>query len=296
MDLHIIQPWLLWPLVFAFGLLIGSFLNVIIHRVPKIMQQSWTHECTVFLNEQDSGLGLNVPNQPHYSIAWPASHCPKCQAPLKFYENIPVLSYLIQKGACRHCKAPISARYLGVELLTGLMTLTVVMHFGLGWVAWLALLFTWSLVALSFIDLEHQLLPDQITLSMLWLGLFVNSFGVFASPTDAIYGAIVGYLSLWSVYQLFKLLTGKEGMGFGDFKLLAMLGAWLGWQALPLIILLSSLVGAVVGILMIVIKRHDSSVPIPFGPYIAMAGWIGLLFGDMLLSKYFSIIGLTLTL
>jgi len=265
--------------VFVLGLLVGSFLNVVIHRLPLMMERGWQAQCKDYLGESPA-------EQDPLTLAKPASHCPHCGHKIRFYENIPVLSYLWLRGKCSSCRQAISIRYPLIELLTGVMSAVIAWHFGFGWQAGTALLLTWALIALSMIDADHQLLPDTITLPFLWLGLTLSLFPVFADMRSSLIGAIAGYMSLWIVYQLFKLLTGKEGMGFGDFKLLALLGAWLGWQSLPMIILLSSLVGAVLGGAMIAIQGRDRAQPIPFGPYLAIAGWIALLWGERISSAY----------
>jgi len=265
--------------VFVLGLLVGSFLNVVIHRLPLMMERGWQAQCKDYLGESPA-------EQDPLTLAKPASHCPHCGHKIRFYENIPVLSYLWLRGKCSSCRQAISIRYPLIELLTGVMSAVIAWHFGFGWQAGTALLLTWALIALSMIDADHQLLPDAITLPFLWLGLTLSLFPVFADMRSSLIGAIAGYMSLWIVYQLFKLLTGKEGMGFGDFKLLALLGAWLGWQSLPMIILLSSLVGAVLGGAMIAIQGRDRAQPIPFGPYLAIAGWIALLWGERISSAY----------
>ena len=265
--------------VFVLGLLVGSFLNVVIHRLPLMMERGWQAQCKDYLGESPA-------EQAPLTLAKPASHCPHCGHKIRFYENIPVLSYLWLRGKCSSCRQAISIRYPLIELLTAIMSAVIAWHYGFGWQAGTALLLTWALIALSMIDADHQLLPDAITLPFLWLGLTLSLFPVFADMRSSLIGAIAGYLSLWTVYQLFKLLTGKEGMGFGDFKLLALLGAWLGWQSLPMIILLSSLVGAVLGGAMIAIQGRDRAQPIPFGPYLAIAGWISLLWGERISSAY----------
>jgi leader peptidase (prepilin peptidase)/N-methyltransferase len=262
------------------GLAVGSFLNVVILRLPKMMENQWRRECAE-LNDQSEA----VSKEP-YNLSQPASHCPKCQHKIRFYENIPVLSWLLLKGRCSQCNTRISPRYPIIEAATGLFSLAVAIHFGFTWAALAALCLTWSLIALSVIDFDVQYLPDDITLPCLWLGLLINLGDVFTDPRTALIGAAAGYLSLWSVYKLFKQLTGKEGMGYGDFKLLAMLGAWLGWHYLPQIILLSALVGAIVGILLIVLRGRDRNIPIPFGPYLAAAGWISLMWGDQINNAY----------
>ena len=265
--------------VFVLGLMVGSFLNVVIHRLPLMMERGWREQCQEYLGESGE-------QQTPLTLAKPTSHCPHCGQKIRFYENIPVLSYLWLRGKCASCRQAISLRYPLIELLTAILSAVIAWHFGFGWQTGAALLLTWALIALSIIDTDHQLLPDSITLPFLWLGLTLSLFPVFADMRSSLIGAIAGYLSLWTVYQLFKLLTGKEGMGFGDFKLLALLGAWLGWQSLPMIILLSSAVGAVLGGAMIAIQGRDRAQPIPFGPYLAIAGWIALLWGDRISSAY----------
>jgi leader peptidase (prepilin peptidase) / N-methyltransferase len=267
------------------GLLVGSFLNVLIYRLPKMMQREW--------REQASEI-LELPNEAPaatFNLVLPNSSCTYCFHEIKPWENIPVISYLFLLGKCSSCKAPISMRYPLVELACGLLSAFIAWHFGFTWQAGGMLVLTWGLLAMSLIDVDHQLLPDSLVLPLLWLGLIANSFGLFTSLEDALWGTIAGYLSLWSVYWLFKLVTGKEGMGYGDFKLLAMLGAWGGWQVLPLTILLSSLVGAVLGLIMLRLRNAEASTPIPFGPYLAIAGWIALLWGEQITSSYLQIAG-----
>ncbi|MNZ30817.1 Type 4 prepilin-like proteins leader peptide-processing enzyme [compost metagenome] len=268
-----------------FGLCVGSFLNVVIHRLPRMMELDW---------QQQAREALSMPAgeaTPVYNLILPRSQCPNCGHEIRAWENIPVISYLALRGKCSSCKAPISARYPLVELATALLSAFVAWHFGFTWQAGAMLLLTWGLLAMSMIDVDHQLLPDALVLPLLWLGLIANYFGLFASLGDALWGAVFGYLSLWSVYWLFKLLTGKEGMGYGDFKLLAMIGAWGGWQVLPLTILLSSLVGAVLGVIMLRLRNAESGTPIPFGPYLAIAGWIALLWGDQITATYLHFAG-----
>ncbi|MDF3193934.1 A24 family peptidase [Pseudomonas sp. 1928-m] len=267
------------------GLLIGSFINVIIYRLPKMMQREWREQAREI---------LELPAETHaatFNLVLPNSSCPHCSHEIKPWENIPLISYLFLRGKCSSCKAPISMRYPLVELACGLLSAFIAWHFGFTWQAGAMLLLTWGLLAMSLIDVDHQLLPDSLVLPLLWLGLIANNFGLFTSLEDALLGAIAGYLSLWSVYWLFKLVTGKEGMGYGDFKLLAMLGAWGGWQVLPLTILLSSLVGAVLGLIMLRLRNAETSTPIPFGPYLAIAGWIALLWGEQITSGYLQIAG-----
>lgn len=270
------------------GLLVGSFLNVLIYRLPIMMQRNWKKECSEFLELDTSGEKENTT----FNLFLPHSHCPKCNTEIRAYQNIPILSYLFLKGQCAYCKEHIPLRYPMIEAITGTTSAIVALHYGYGPAAFFAILLTWSLIALSAIDFDHHLLPDSITLPMLWLGLLLSLFTIFSDAHASIIGAIAGYLSLWSVYHLFKLATGKEGMGFGDFKLLAMLGAWLGWQYLPIIIVLSSLVGAVVGIMMIIIIKRDHNIPIPFGPYLATAGWLAMLWGNDINQLYLNSTGL----
>jgi leader peptidase (prepilin peptidase)/N-methyltransferase len=266
------------------GLCVGSFLNVVIHRLPKMMEQEWQAQCAELRGEPQSETAP-------LSLARPRSRCPHCGHGITAMENIPLISYLlILRGKCSGCGQRISPRYPLVELLTGLLSAYVAWHFGPTLQAASALLLIWALIALAVIDLDTQLLPDSITLPLLWLGLLVNLGGGFVDLASAVLGAMTGYLALWSVYWLFKLATGKEGMGYGDFKLLAALGAWLGWQMLPAIILLSSVVGAIVGIALIVAARHGRNVPIPFGPYLAAAGAIALFWGDTLTQRYLGLL------
>jgi leader peptidase (prepilin peptidase)/N-methyltransferase len=271
-------PWMAG----LFGLAIGSFLNVVIHRLPVMLERNWQSQCHELLN----------PNQPQsdtserFDLIMPRSRCPHCGHAITALENIPVLSFLWLRGKCSACRKPISWRYPLVELLTGCLSVLVAWQFGFSLAALAGLALTWGLIALSLIDVDRQLLPDDLTLPLLWAGLLFNIFAVFVPLSSAVIGAAAGYISLWLVYQLFKLTTGKEGMGYGDFKLFAVLGAWLGWQSLPLIILLASLVGAVVGISFIVFFGHDRRMPIPFGPFLCAAGWIALLWGEPLTRLY----------
>lgn len=276
---------LLYAGLLCLGLVVGSFLNVVIYRVPLMMETRWRRDCCELLEVEQEKPG------PPLNLATPNSHCPVCKAAIKPWQNIPVLSYLLLRGKCGNCATTISPRYPVLELVTGLMTLALAWFFDLSPALLGAALLTWALIALTMIDIDHQLLPDDITLPLLWLGLIFNISGTYASLSDAVIGAVAGYLILWGIYWAFKLLTGKEGMGYGDFKLLAALGAWMGWQALPLIILLSSLVGAVCGIALMIIKRRGKEIPIPFGPYLAMAGWIALLWGDDIMSGYLGTLG-----
>lgn len=281
-------PALLIAGCFLLGLVVGSFLNVVIYRLPRMMEHSWKSECRVILAlEPESGEQLGS-----FNLAFPHSHCPHCSAAIKPWQNIPVLSWLLLKGRCAHCRVPISLRYPAIELCAGGIAALAAWHFGVGWQLPLVLLLLWGLLVLTLIDIDHQLLPDQITLPLLWLGLLANTQGLFVPLGDAVWGAAAGYLALWSVYHLFRLLTGKEGMGFGDFKLLAALGAWMGWQMLPMIILLSSLVGAVAGSVVLLAQRKGRGTPIPFGPYLAGAGAIALLWGPALIDNYLQFAGL----
>lgn len=261
------------------GLFVGSFLNVVILRLPKIMQRHWDVQCRELLEQE-------IDEKKPFNLVVPRSCCPQCGHMIGALENIPVISYLIQRGHCKHCHEPISIRYPLIELFTAILSGVVAWKLGFSAQALFAVLLTWALIALTFIDIDEQLLPDDITLPFLWLGLGLSIFDVFTDMQSAIIGAIAGYLSLWLVYQLFKLATGKEGMGYGDFKLFALFGAWFGWQQLPLIILLSSLVGAVIGIGMILFMGRDRQIPIPFGPYLAGAGWLAMLWGDEIMRAY----------
>jgi leader peptidase (prepilin peptidase)/N-methyltransferase len=261
------------------GLVVGSFLNVVIHRLPRMMEVEWRAQCDELEGRESSEQGV-------YNLWVPNSHCPSCKAPLRIVDNVPVLSYLVLRGKCAHCGTRISARYPVVEAATALLSALVAWHFGFGWAGGLALVFTWVLIALTFIDADTTLLPDSLTLPLLWLGLLVNVNGIFAPLQDAVIGAAAGYLILWSIYWLFKLVTGKEGMGYGDFKLLAALGAWMGWKMLLPIVLISSVVGAVVGVVLMILARRGRDIPIPFGPYLAAAGFITLLVGQPLAARF----------
>ena len=266
------------------GLCVGSFLNVVIHRLPQMMEREWQAQCAELRGEPP-------PEAAPFNLLLPRSRCPQCGQGIGVLDNIPLLSYFILlRGRCRQCQTPISLRYPLVEALTGVLSAAVVWYFGVGWLALGALCLTWALVALALIDLDTHLLPDSITLPLLWLGLLFNLTGQFTDLGSAVVGAMAGYLALWSVFWLFKLVTGKEGMGYGDFKLLAALGAWLGWQMLPAIILLSSVVGAAVGIALIVLARHGRNVPIPFGPYLAAAGLLALFYGQELTQTYLALL------
>jgi leader peptidase (prepilin peptidase) / N-methyltransferase len=264
------------------GLCIGSFLNVVIHRLPKMMENRWRIECADL-------QGGEAPAIARYDLVVPRSACPACGASIGVLQNIPVVSYLALRGKCAACRVRISPRYPFVEMLTAVLTGYAAWRMGATYAALGALVFTWAMIALAFIDLDTLYLPDDITLPLIWAGLLFNLGGGYADLASAVIGAVAGYLSLWTVFWLFKLVTGKEGMGYGDFKLLAAIGAWLGWQMLPLTILLSSLVGAVVGLAMIAFARHQRNVPIPFGPYLAAAGVIALFHGEALTSRYLAL-------
>jgi leader peptidase (prepilin peptidase) / N-methyltransferase len=277
------------------GLLVGSFLNVVIYRLPIMLDREWRAQCAE-LAAGDAAATAVAPGAPEpFNLLVPRSACPACKTPIKALHNVPVVSWLLLRGRCAACGARVSARYPLVEALTGILSALVAWKFGFGWPALAALVFTWSFVALTFIDIDHQLLPDVVTLPLLWLGLLLSLWAPQAGgapiPVDmrsSILGAVAGYLSLWSVYHVFRLLTGKEGMGYGDFKLLAAIGAWLGWQMLLPTILVSALVGAIIGIAALMVQGKDRSTPIPFGPFLAAAGWLMLMFGHEIVSGYLS--------
>ena len=271
--------WLFPLLATLLGLIVGSFLNVVIHRLPQMQERLWIRQCREL-------EGVTLEQEPRYDLVMPGSHCPSCHAAIKPWHNIPVLSWIWLRGRCAECAAWISPRYPIVEALTAILSLVVALHFGYSAEAWAVLVLTWFLIAMSVIDYDHQLLPDVMTLPLLWLGLLASVFWLPLHPADSIIGAILGYGVLWAVYHGYRLVTGKEGMGYGDFKLLAALGAWVGWQMLPLIILGSSLVGAVLGILFITARGGDRHVPIPFGPFLAIAGWVVILWGEGLTRFY----------
>ena len=274
------HPWLLGTALLGLGLVVGSFLNVVIHRLPLMMEREELDYCNTLL---DTGAAQGET----LNLVRPGSRCPHCGCAIRPWQNVPVLSYLLLRGRCHHCKTAISPRYPAVEMLSGLLALALAWHYGSVSAALLgALLFTWALVALAAIDIEHTLLPDSITLSLLWLGLLFNLNGTFVPLTEAVTGAVAGYLSLWSMYWLFKWATGQEGMGYGDFKLLAALGAWTGWKLLPLILLMSSLTGMVLGTLALFLQNQDRSSPIPYGPFLALAGWVTLLWGEGMVEWY----------
>jgi leader peptidase (prepilin peptidase)/N-methyltransferase len=281
------EPVVLYGVTALFALAMGSFLNVVIYRLPRMLETAWRHECAEALDQAPVPLlGERL------TLSSPESRCPQCGHPIRPWENIPLLSYLLLRGRCSSCHNTISVRYPLVEAVTALLSVLIVWRFGLGWEAAAGLVLTWGLIALVLIDYDTQLLPDVITLPLLWIGLLLSLTGLFTDSHSAILGAALGYGSLWTIFQLFRLVTGKEGMGFGDFKLFAALGAWLGWQYLPQIILLSACTGALVGTALILSKRHERQVPIPFGPYLAVAGWISLMWGPEINRLYLQWSGL----
>lgn len=267
------------------GLLIGSFLNVVIYRLPKMLMRDWRMQAREVLD-----LPEQADAEP-FNLILPNSSCPHCGHEIKPWENIPLVSWLVLRGKCSGCKEAISIRYPLVELACGLFSAVIAWQFGVSWDAVAMLVLTWGLLSMSLIDADHQILPDVLVLPLLWLGLILNSLGFFTSLSDALWGAVIGYMSLWSIFWLFKLITGKEGMGYGDFKLLALIGAWGGWQVLPLTILLSSVLGAVIGIIILRLQRNGYNKPIPFGPYLAAAGWLALIWGEQITSRYLHIAG-----
>lgn len=280
------QPFLFYATLFTVGAVIGSFLNVVIYRIPVMMQREWRRDCLEFLDQPADGENQT------FNLSTPRSRCGNCGHQIRAVENIPLVSYLFLGGKCSACNAPISIQYPLVELFTAVLSVIVGWHFGVSLQTAAALLMTWTLIAMSGIDVGHKLLPDSITLPLLWLGILLALFDVFVDLETAVIGAMAGYLSLWSVFVLFKIVTGKEGMGHGDFKLLAALGAWLGWKPLFVVILTSSLVGAIIGIGMILLGRSRRETQIPFGPYLAGAGWMTLLWGDGMMRLYFSLFSL----
>jgi leader peptidase (prepilin peptidase) / N-methyltransferase len=295
LDLLAAHPTLFAILVALFSLLIGSFLNVVIHRLPIMMERDWRKQAMEILQIEPSEK-YPLPTN-NYTLATPRSCCPKCNAPITALQNIPVISYLFLRGKCAGCGTKISARYPIIELATAVLSVVVAAKFGFTWYTAAALAMTWCLIAASVIDFDHQLLPDQITLPLVWAGLLLSLFATPDSPfapdvRSSIIGGVAGYLSLWSVYWLFKLLTGKEGMGYGDFKLLAAFGTWLGWQPILLIVLLSAFAGAVIGVGLIVFRGRDRNIPIPYGPYLAIAGWIAMLWGHQLIGSYLAMSGI----
>lgn len=279
------MPHLFVAIAAMLGLLVGSFLNVVIHRLPRMMENEWRAQCGELASSAAQTLAP-VAEKQIYNLVVPRSACPNCGRQITAVENIPIVSYLALRGQCRGCKRKINPRYPIVEGITALLSGLIAWHFGFGLAGVSALIFIWAMIALTFIDADTQLLPDSITLPLLWLGLIVNINGAFTDLRSAALGAAFGYLALWSVYWMFKLITKKEGMGHGDFKLLAAIGAWLGWQVLPLVILLSSVVGAVVGIILILLARLGRNIPLPFGPYLAMAGFIALMWGQPIMDRY----------
>ena len=281
------EPFLLLPGIALLGLLVGSFLNVVIHRLPIMMEREWRTQCAELLEGNSDPASLET-----FNLIHPRSRCPSCGHQITALENVPLVSWLVLKGKCSSCDAPIPIRYPLVEMTTGILSVVVAWRLGGGWEMLFILLLTWALIAASAIDFDHQLLPDSIILPFLWLGLLLNTQGVFTTPASAVIGAAAGYFSLWALFHLFRLVTGKEGMGYGDFKLFALFGAWLGWEHLIQIIILSSAVGAIVGIVLILSLGRDKNVPIPFGPYLAAAGWISLLWGNEINRLYLEWSGL----
>jgi len=291
-DLLQNNPDALLGTTIVLGLLVGSFLNVVIYRLPLMMQREWRQQCHEFLGLQEDEAKEHDATSQHrgFNLVKPDSHCPQCNAPVRPWQNIPVISWLLLKGRCASCQTPISWRYPIIEVTTGLLSGLVACQFGATWLMLAVMVFTWCLIAMTVIDIDHHLLPDSITIPLLWLGLLVNALGLNAQVSlhDAVVGAAAGYLVLWSLYWGFRLLTGKEGMGYGDFKLLAALGAWMGWQSLLLIVILSSVVGALTGIVLL-LRGRDRDMPIPFGPYLAGAGLLAMLWGDPLVRWYFAL-------
>lgn len=277
---YLIQtPIALYLVVGVVSLCIGSFLNVVIYRTPKMMEQEWQQECTMLLHPEQA-----IIDESKLTLSQPASTCPQCKTKIRWFQNIPIISWLFLKGKCGSCENPIGIRYPLIELLTAVSSLMVVAVYGPSIQMLFGLILTWMLIALTFIDFDTQLLPDRYTLTLAGLGLALNSYSIYVSPSSAIWGYIIGFLCLWTVYYLFKVITGKEGMGYGDFKLLAALGAWMGPLLLPLIVLLSSLVGAIIGIILLKIRKENQ--PFAFGPYIAIAGWIAFLWGGKIMTAY----------
>jgi leader peptidase (prepilin peptidase)/N-methyltransferase len=289
MSVHVYlatQPYAFVVVALLFGLVVGSFINVVVLRLPVILERRWQIEARQILHPNKKFRQDAKP----FNLSHPASHCPRCRRAIRAWENIPVLSFLWLRGKCAGCGKAISWRYPTTELAAGLLAAAVAWRYGYGAIAVTGILLTWALLTLALIDFDTKLLPDDITLPLLWGGLLINIFAVMTSLSSAVIGAIAGYGVLWLVYQTFKLLTGKEGMGFGDFKLLGALGAWLGWQQLPLIVMLSSFVGAIVGIAFIMLTKHDRRTPIPFGPFLCAAGWIAFMWGDIIVRYYFQLV------
>ena len=286
------SPGLFLGTSLVLGLVIGSFLNVVIHRLPLMLEREWREQCSEVANPDRSATTIPAGMLEPYNLMVPRSACPSCKAPITALQNIPLLSWLFLRGRCARCGNPISVRYPLVELLTGVLTAAVAWRFGFGWPALAAMVLTWFLIVLTFIDIDHQLLPDSLTLPLLWIGLFLSLWGTSTGPSftidirSSLIGAMAGYVSLWSVYHLFRLVTGKDGMGYGDFKLFAALGAWLGWKMLIPVILIASVVGALTGIAMLAARRQNRATPIAFGPFLAAAGWLILMFGDRVVSGY----------
>ncbi|EWH10044.1 type 4 prepilin-like proteins leader peptide processing enzyme [Catenovulum agarivorans DS-2] len=280
---HYPTAWVIF--VGLFSLLVGSFLNVVIYRLPIMLERDWKRECQLLFEDEGVKLPIDIP-QDRFNLVFPHSHCPSCKASVKPWQNIPVLSYLLQKGKCSSCQTNISLRYPLIEILTAVAGVIAALQFGFSTETLWALLFSYLLISMCFIDFDTMLLPDQLTISLLWLGLIANLSATFVPLEDAVIGAIAGYMILWTIFQTFKLLTGKEGMGFGDFKLLAALGAWMGWQSLLVIVLLSSVVGAIAGIIILKMQDKDQQHAIPFGPYLAMAGWIAFYWQQQIVEFY----------
>lgn len=278
-DLFLQNAGIFYTFITLIGLAVGSFLNVVIYRLPLMLENDWKSQCRELLE-------IETQAEQTVTLSKPASTCPKCQHKIRAWENIPVISYLFLKGKCSQCHTAISIQYPLIEILTAVLSLTVAIKFGVSWQTVFGLILTWSLIAMSVIDLHKLILPDNITLPILWLGLLISLFNIFIDPTNSIIGAIAGYMVLWIIFQAFKLLTGKEGMGYGDFKLLALFGAWFGWELLPLLIILSSASGAIIGITMIAFKKQNRNTQIPFGPYLAIAGWICLIWGQQIMVWY----------
>jgi len=279
------HPWAFVALAALLGLIVGSFLNVLVWRLPTMLEREWRAQALEVLGMPAEPAG------PTYNLMHPSSCCPHCNHPIRPWENIPLLSYLFLRGRCAHCQGAISPRYPLTELACALISAWVAWRFGFGWQAGAVLVLSWGLLAMSLIDADHQLLPDVLVMPLLWLGLIVNGFGLLTTLPEALWGAVIGYMSLWSVFWLFKLVTGKDGMGHGDFKLLALLGAWGGWQILPMTLLMSSLVGVVVGLILMRLRKSHASAPMPFGPYLAIAGWIALLWGGQITDFYLQSVG-----
>ncbi|WP_444930052.1 prepilin peptidase [Microbulbifer sp. SSSA002] len=292
LEIFLLYPALLSGSAFILGLIVGSFLNVVILRLPVMMEREYKRDFYDHFDDIEPSAAEQQELKKPFNLLLPHSHCPKCQTEIKAWQNIPVISYLLLRGKCRSCGTGIPKRYPVVELITGILTAVVVWQLGATWQALAGCIFTWALIALTGIDFDKQLLPDNITLPLLWAGLLINIWGVFAPLQDAVVGAIAGYLSLWLVFHIFKIVTGKDGMGAGDFKILAAIGAWFGWQVLPLVILLSAAVGAAAGISWSIAMGRDRNLPIAFGPYLAGAGWIAMLWGDQIMGWYLNISGL----